>query len=147
MHPKVEHYTGGRMPINLSDFIFHSSYVPSQRTGTNTVTVNTGNSVGAGSTATWQSDWQQVGFPIPEIDFTVKVSGTVYQPTTTSSTFRGPVAVLVDQTNYISMRCYVLVNGQAYRCVGQVVNPYNFSISIPARTLTFKVHTFLPPSV
>ena len=134
------------MPINLSDFIFHSSYVPSQRTGTKIVTVNTGNSVGAGSAATWQSDWQQVDFPIPEIDFTVKVSGTVYQPTTTNSTFRGPVVVLVDQTNYINMRCYVQVSGQAYRCVGQVVNPYNFSISIPERTLTFNVHTFLPPS-
>ena len=135
------------MPINLSDFIFHSSYVPSQRTGTMIVTVNTGNSVGAGSVATWQSDWQQVDFPIPEIDFTVKVSGTVYQPATTGSTFRGPVVVLVGQTNYINMRCYVQVSGQAYRCVGRVVNPYNFSISIPARTLTFKVHTFLPPSI
>ena len=135
------------MPINLSDFIFHSSYVPSQRTGTKIVTVNTGNSVGAGSSATWQSDWQQVGFPIPEIDFTVKVSGTVYQPATTNSTFRGPVVVLVDQTNNINMICYVQVSGQAYRCVGQAVNPYNFSISIPARTLTYKIHTFLPPSI
>lgn len=135
------------MAINPDDFIFHSDLTPRQEVFTKTVDVAIGGGIGAGAQLLFQSAPIPMGSALQDIDIYIKFPGAVYAPNTSNSTFQGPVEVSLTADSAVGCFASTVQNGSNITCVLGCLNAYGYATTIPAKTITFTIVGYLPPSL
>lgn len=127
-----------------NDYRFNSLLLWEQLVKKEVTNVVTSGNVGANALATWTSEW----FTMRQLGSTIRaevfVPGSLVIPATTNSRFSAPDSLIYTDT-FVDMLVAIETQGNQYRAIVRVNNPYGFVIPSPNRTLTFTMKEYLPP--